>query len=284
MGNENKNGKHPKILHMEDAAARAILEENRRYWTWRAQGYSEINREELSTAQRRRWAAFLRQEIRMHFPNRRMSELRALDVGTGPGFFAILLCGLGCDVTAVDLTPAMLEKAGENAGPLAGRICFREMNAEALSFEDESFDLVVSRNLTWNLPHPDRAYAEWTRVLAPGGLLMNFDANWYAYLFDEASRRAYEEDRRVSADLGIPDRNVGENFDVMEEIARRIPLSGVRRPFWDLRILRSLGVSAAADELVWQKVWSDAEKANFASTPLFLVRAVPQKAGSSAAI
>ena len=40
--------------------------------------------------------------------------------------------------------------------------------------------------------HPDRAYYEWMRVLKPGGVLLNFDANWYHHLFDEEKRAAYE--------------------------------------------------------------------------------------------
>ena len=196
-----------------------------------------------------------------------------LEVGTGPGFFAILLRELGCDVTAIDLTPAMLEEAKKNAGELAGEIHWMEMNAEALGFGDESFDAVVSRNLTWNLPHPDRAYAEWSRVLKPGGLLLNFDANWYACLFDSDAQAAYEQDRLNSASQGAGDQNVGENFDIMEDIARRVPLSCIRRPDWDLRKLSQLGLSAEADESVWQRVWSEEEKLNFASTPLFLVAA-----------
>ena len=199
-----------------------------------------------------------------------------LEVGTGPGFFAILLCELGYDVTAIDLTPAMLEEAKKNAGDMAGSIRFMEMNAEALMFEDASFDVVISRNLTWNLPHPDAAYAEWARVLKPGGLLLNFDANWYAYLFDEKAQAAYEQDRLNSAERGVWDQNVGENFDVMEDIARRVPLSGIRRPAWDLTQLCSLGMNAQADEQVWRRVWSEAEKLNFSSTPMFMVRATKE--------
>ncbi len=251
-----------------------ILEENRAYWTGRAPGYSEVNRLELSTAQRQKWKDCLRRELTLRFPARPLTDLRVLEVGTGPGFFAILLCELGYDVTAIDLTPAMLSEAKKNAGALADGIRFAEMNAEALDFAERSFDVVVSRNLTWNLPHPAQAYAEWARVLRPGGLLLNFDANWYAYLFDDAARRAYERDREVSAAQGVRDQNVGENFDVMEDIARRVPLSGIRRPAWDLERLRSLGLQPWADEQVWQRVWSDEEKLNFSSTPLFLVRAI----------
>ena len=252
-----------------------ILEENREYWTGRASGYSEVNRQELSSEQRQKWKVCLCEELTRHFPDRPLADLRVLEVGTGPGFFAILLRELGCAVTAIDLTPAMLAEAKENAGPLADEIMFMEMNAESLSFADKSFDAVISRNLTWNLPHPERAYAEWARVLKNGGLLLNFDANWYAYLFDEDALTAWDRDRANSAAQGVWDQNVeseGENFDVMEDIARRVPLSGIRRPAWDLEQLSALGLQAEADEQVWQRVWSGEEKLNFASTPMFLVR------------
>ena len=253
-----------------------ILSENKAYWTGRASGYSEVNQAELETEQRKKWRDCLQAEISRQFPGIAASQLRILEAGTGPGFFAILLCELGYDVTAIDLTPAMLEEAKKNAGSMSGSIRFMEMNAEALDFEDASFDVVISRNLTWNLPHPDTAYAEWVRVLRPGGLLLNFDANWYAYLFDEKAQAAYDQDRINSAERGVWDQNVGENFDVMEDIARRVPLSSIRRPAWDLAELRSLGLHARADERIWQRVWSEEEKLNFSSTPLFMVRAIKE--------
>ncbi len=250
-----------------------ILSENKSYWTGRAASYSEVNQLELATQQRQKWSDCLHAEIARQFPDRAPESLRVLEVGTGPGFFAILLGELGFDVTAVDLTPAMLAEAKKNAGELAGEIRWMEMNAEALDFADASFDVVVSRNLTWNLPHPDRAYAEWTRVLKPGGLLLNFDANWYAYLFDDEAQAAYDRDRANRAAQGVWDQNLGENFDVMEDIARRVPLSNIRRPEWDLALLQGLGLHAEADEQIWQRVWSEEEKLNFSSTPLFLVKA-----------
>ena len=231
-----------------------------------------MNQEELRS-NREAWRRCLGEEIRTALPDRETSSIRVLEVGTGPGFFAILLAEEGYDVTAVDLTPAMLSEARKNAGELAERIDFREMNAEALELPEGSFDVVVSRNLTWNLPHPDRAYAEWCRVLKPGGLLLVFDANWYGYLFREEARLAFEEDRRSTAEQGYADQNLGENFDVMEDIARRVPLSSLRRPDWDLRQLRALGMETRAEEDIWQRVWSEEEKVTFASTPLFLVSA-----------
>ena len=250
-----------------------ILSENKAYWTSRALGYSEVNQAELETEQRKKWRDCLHGEIARQFPGIAAAQLRVLEVGTGPGFFAILLCELGYDVTAIDLTPAMLEEAKKNAGDMADSIRFMEMNAEALDFEDASFDAVISRNLTWNLPHPDTAYAEWARVLRPGGLLLNFDANWYAYLFDEKAHAAYDQDRVNSAEQGVLDQNIGENFDEMEKIACRVPLSEIRRPGWDLQMLSGLSLQCEADEQIWRSVWSENEKISFASTPLFLVRA-----------
>ena len=140
------------------ALSKTILNENREYWTGRAEGYSAVNQEELRTSQREVWRRELKSHIQRQFPNRDAASIRVLEIGTGPGFFAILLSELGYDVTAVDLTPAMLEEAKKNAGALAEKITFLEMNAEALDFADHSFDVILSRNLTWNLPHPEAAY------------------------------------------------------------------------------------------------------------------------------
>ena len=160
-------------------------EENIHYWTHRASGYSGVNQEELATAQKHIWGAALYERIAARFPGRKPGSIRVLDVGTGPGFFAIILAEMGLRVTAVDYTASMLEEAGRNAGALADKIDFRQMNAEKLTFADHSFDVLVTRNVTWNLHDPEAAYGHWTRVLAPGGLLLNFDANWYRYLWDE---------------------------------------------------------------------------------------------------
>ena len=251
-----------------------IIQENLAYWTRRAESYSAVNRYELQTGQRQKWSAEIRRRIEGHFPKAKPQDIRVLEVGTGPGFFAIILAEAGYKVTAIDLTPAMLEEAKRNAGPMASHIDFLEMNAQQLSFADGSFDVVISRNLTWNLPDPESAYREWRRVLQENGMILNFDANWYRYLYDEEAQKAYEEDRTNTAEHGYADGNIGANFDVMEDIARRIPLSQVIRPGWDREILAGLGCSVHTIEDVWKNVWSEVEKVNYASTPLFLVEAV----------
>jgi hypothetical protein len=96
-------------------------------------------------------------------------------------------------------------------------------------------------------------------------------------LFDESKREQFEADRASSAELGLGDQNVGENFDVMEDIARNMPLSEISRPEWDVSVLTSLGFSVKVDEDIWKKVWTLQEQTNFSSTPMFMVSATVPK-------
>ena len=71
------------------------------------------------------------------------------------------------------------------------------------------------------------------------------------------------------------DFNAYDEAYKMEEIARNLILSRCARPTEDLRMIRRAGFcEATADREVWKKVWDDVEKINFASTPLFMLRAV----------
>ena len=250
-----------------------IKRENIAYWNNRAESYSVINQEQMHNGRGSAWLAALVEPLQAAFPGNDASELRVLDIGCGPGLFSILLAGQGYRLTAADYTPNMLEEARENASAagMADRIAFVEADAEALPFADCSFDAVVSRNVTWNLPHPCDAYAEWKRVLAPGGVLINFDAAWYRHLFDEAAEQAYEEDRLNTQEAGMREECEIPGFEKMEEIAREIPLSPIDRPAWDRQFLGDLGMDVDIDESIWQRVWDPEEKVNFASTPQFRI-------------
>ncbi len=253
--------------------SKEYIGDNIAYWTKRAPSYSDVNKEELGTSQHSVWSKTLDSRIQKHFNGKKREDIRVLDVGTGPGFFAIILAELGYQVTAVDYTAAMLERAKENAGKLARKISFHQMNAEELLFDDDSFDVVVSRNLTWNLPTPEKAYTQWVRVLKKDGLLLNFDANWYRYLYDTAAEEKHISDRENVLTENVVDDTAGTDVDAMESIAKRAPLSKCLRPSWDLDVLSKLGMNAAADTEVWRQVWTRDEFINNASTPMFLVAA-----------
>lgn len=238
------------------------------YWTRRAPSYTDVIKKNLADGWDQVWA----DELISHFPDGGDRPLRVLDIGTGPGFYAIILAHRGYEVTAVDYSEGMLREARRNAGALVDKIRFARMDAQKLAFADGSFDAIVTRNLTWNLPDPAEAYREWMRVLRPGGALVNFDANWYAYLFNEDKQQEYQRDRANARLAGVEDHEAYAETDMMEGISRMLPMGRLRRPQWDMDTLNALGFSAVnADTSVGKRLWNPEEKINYASTPGFMV-------------
>lgn len=247
----------------------SMLWEIEEYWTKRAKSYSEEVRFEMEHENERRWMEVLQRYLK-GIPGKRV-----LDIGTGPGFFAIGLTKRGYQVTAVDYTWKMLEEAKKNAGALADKIDFWQMDAQNLDFEDASFDAIVTRNLTWNLERPGDAYREWHRVLKKGGVLLNFDAGWYNYLFDDAKAVSFEEDRKRVKDAQLKGFESYSESDKMEDISRRLVLSRCKRPETDIELLRRAGFRLIyTDEEIGEKVWDETEKMNYGSRPMFMLRGV----------
>ena len=93
-----------------------------------------------------------------------------LDVATGTGVVAITAARAGARVTALDLTPELLEQAHEN-GRIAAQpeIVWTEGDAEQLPYADASFDVVLSQFGHMFAPRPEVAIAEMRRVLKPNG-------------------------------------------------------------------------------------------------------------------
>lgn len=256
-----------------------LLDEIAEYWSQRPEGYSLVNEKEWMGHQHRAWQSVLKEA----FPEKDREKICILDVGTGPGFFPMILSEMGYHVTAVDYTLEMLSKAQENMEKYLPDkkhlVSFYKMDAQNLEFEDQRFDVVVSRNLTWNLENPEKAYSEWIRVLKFDGVLLNFDANWYGYLYDEEKRRAYEQDRKNVKEENLDDHCVGEDIDEdrMEYIARRVPMSQIQRPEWDICVLTEAGLKRIeVNTEIWKKVWSNEEKLNYGSTPMFMIKGVKE--------
>ncbi|HTJ27528.1 MAG TPA: class I SAM-dependent methyltransferase [Candidatus Limnocylindria bacterium] len=99
-----------------------------------------------------------------------------LDVAAGNGNVALAAARRWCDVTATDYVPALLDRAKERADAERLHITFREADAEALPFTDESFQIVVSAFGVMFTPDQPRAAAELVRVCKPGGKIGL--ANW----------------------------------------------------------------------------------------------------------
>ena len=128
---------------------------------------------------------------------------RVLDVGCGTGAALAPASRTAASATAVELSPAMAERA-QAAAPGAKVIVG---DAAELPFDDASFDLVLSSFVVFFMPDPTAALREWRRVLAPGGRIVmstwgSPDQRWQA--FERPIRRSFipRMDPEIARDLG----------------------------------------------------------------------------------
>ena len=193
--------------------------------------------------------------------------LQILDIGTGTGYFAILLSQIGHQVTGIDLTDAMLKEARDNAALYQVHPTFQQMDAQKLAFLDQSFDVVISRNLTWTLPDAEHAYQEWFRVLKPGGVMINLDANYGAADFaDTADLPENHAHHQIQDDL----------MQECEDIKRQLPISSFLRPAWDLETLGRMGVEEFSFDLgISKRIYIEKDEF-YNPTPMFLIFAKKQ--------
>ena len=242
-----------------------LLQEIASYWGTRAEGYSEVNEKELAGSQREAWLHVLEEQ----FPEKKKEEMKILDIGTGPGFFPMILSEAGYTVTAVDYTEEMLEKAKENLGKYTKygleRVTLQRMDAQNLEFADETFDVVISRNLTWTLPHPQEAYREWQRVLKPGGLLLNFDGNYGKADFTGKGEKLPENHahKQIAGDL----------MQECEAIKDQLEISYHVRPAWDVTALGEAGFEQIKLDLgISKRIYIEKDEF-YNPTPLFCIAA-----------
>lgn len=157
-------------------------EEIREYWDREGKhGFFESKEEEKA------WKSALYKELGK-------GDKKILDVGTGNGSLALALAELGHDLVGIDISEEMLSVAKEKAEERKLDIDFRIGDAESLSFDEESFDAVVSRVVLWTLLNPKKALKEWNRVLRPNGTVYVFVTN--------PDKRRGEIERKIKENLG----------------------------------------------------------------------------------
>ena len=227
------------------------------YWEKRSGDFLTHKREELHSAMAERWM----KEIRAQLPAG--ERLRILDVGCGAGFFSVLLAKEGHRVTGVDLTPDMIENAEILAAEENADCEFIVMDAENVDFPDGTFDVVISRNLTWTLPHVRRAYRDWVRVLKKGGMLLNFDANYGLSDFTDVASLPENHAHQTIGD---------EMMRECEEIKRQLPISSYSRPAWDLETLGAMKLQEFAVDLgISSRIYLEKD-AFYNPVPMFMIR------------
>lgn len=102
--------------------------------------------------------------------------MKVLDVATGTGNLALPAAKTGCEVTGIDIAPNLIDQAIERAKAESVVAKFEVGDAEALPYEDGSFDFVITMFGAMFAPRPDVTASELIRVCKPGGLIAM--ANW----------------------------------------------------------------------------------------------------------
>ena len=209
-----------------------IEEKVSKYWTKRVKDFSFVRSQEMHDGTEKYWI----DTIKKHLPKEK--NLNILDVGTGTGFFSIILSKQGYRLTGIDLTPAMIQEAQKQAIQECSDAAFIVMDAQKLAFNHEQFDAIITRNLTWTLPEPETAYKDWYRVLKKGGVLLNFDAN-YGLALQRKSAEEKEEACNKYGHRGMTMELVKAN----EEITNYMSIGKESRPEWDMEVLKRIGFS-----------------------------------------
>ena len=138
------------------------------------------------------------------------------------------------------------------------------MNVQKTTFENECFDAVVTRNVTWTLPDPEKAYRDWYRILKPGGILLNFDANYADNVRNENQKESWVNPEGVYGHIGMTEELMQENA----KITLSMPASEHRRPGWDEALAEKIGFSAwGSDETLGRRILRENDMSD---APMFL--------------
>lgn len=161
-----------------------------------------------------------------------------LDVGAGTGFLSVLAARAGHRVTALDLTPAMLDRAKDRARNAGVSITFVEGDAAATSFDANQFDAVISRHLLWTLTDPAAAFREWIRVVRIGGEVIWFDS---LQRRPRIVGRAKALASNTVARIGQQDTHGnGHHYD--DELIEHLPFRGLQSTAPIRELLEGIGV------------------------------------------
>ena len=158
---------------MNQASNYSLREEIKEYWSMRAATFdTQPGHEIFSETERAAWHALFERHLG------KGDGRRALDLASGTAVISHLMDDLGFAVTGLDWSEAMLEKARAKSKLRGSNIRFLLGDAENTLEPDDSYDVIVTRHLVWTLVDPAAAFAEWFRVLKPGGKLLVVDGDF----------------------------------------------------------------------------------------------------------
>ena len=183
------------------------------YWEGEAGIYSEGIKAELQSETAENWKNLILE----YAPEK--EHLEVLDVGCGPGFFEITLGKEGHHVTGIDITENMIHEAKENVKAAGLSADLMTMDCHNLNFPDETFDMVICRNITWT------------------------DACWYLHLYDEEKKKIYEAHDAAMWEKYGRGIHAHEDVETGKELSTKLFMSDKKRPAWDLDYMMEIGFS-----------------------------------------
>lgn len=201
---------------------------------------------------------------------------RGLDIGCGPGFFSCILASEGVYLNSVDYRLQMLQEAKQNFSKYFSEYrgekiaILQKMYAQKLEFSNNEFDFIVSRNLTWNLQNPAKAYAQW--LLKPSRTLLIFDDKWYGCIYDEEI--AALTNRGYLIANGYKDIINSHSYykaSTIENIPKDLFFTKIKRPAWDSAYFQYLGLRVVIDNDLSSRVFSSFKKVLYQYSLPFLV-------------
>jgi SAM-dependent methyltransferase len=154
---------------LREQNGRDVLSEIRQFWDEDAATYDRSPSHHPRRPQElAAWAGALRRLL----PD---PPARVLDVGAGTGFPSLLLAAQGYQITAVDLSTAMLARLRTKAERL--HLDMTTVEADAMHPPAGDYDVVMERLVLWTLPDPVAALAAW-RKAAPHARLALVESSW----------------------------------------------------------------------------------------------------------
>lgn len=200
---------------------------------------------------------------------------KILDVGCGTGFLSLILARNNYEVVAIDNSPSMLAAAQQTACTykIEEKIHFLKESAEHTSFEDASFDTIISRSAFWMFQEPEQVYREWFRLLRPHGVVLNFDANYMLPFYDAELYKKFQEDEYLLVEKYGSFHDCYHDQEFIDA-AMSLPLAKKQRPQWDENICKAIGFSTVSCLVNLDTALIDPFSAiRYRSIPLFLVKA-----------
>lgn len=219
-----------------------VQRELREFWDRDALAYDRSPSHALSDPVE---AAAWRATLLRHLPP---PPAAVLDAGAGTGAVSLLLAELGYRVTALDLSPTMLERAREKAERAGLRL--EAVVGSAVEPPPGPFEAAVARHLLWTLPDPVAALRAW-RSAARGGRLV-------VYEVVPGRGGAWARARQVATDavrraLRVPHEHHGT---YSEELLRSLPLARASSPAPFVQAVRRAGWRRVRLERLWDVEWA----------------------------